>query len=61
MKKNVLNLFRKGGKTKKEERKGEATVSTEFVKGISIEENPFENETPEDVRVYDLDGNEVKD
>ena len=61
MKTNIFNLFKKGGKTAKEERKVQATVNTEFVKGISVEENPFENETPESVRVYDLDGNEVKD
>ena len=32
---------------------------TEFMKGITCEENPFEAETPDSVRTYDLDGNEV--
>lgn len=32
---------------------------TEFLKGILFEENPFEEETPDEIRAYDLCGNEV--
>ena len=31
----------------------------EFMRGISLEENPFENETPAGESFYDLSGNEV--
>lgn len=33
--------------------------ATEFMKGILFEENPFEDETPDEVVAYDLNGNEV--
>lgn len=36
------------------------TMNTEFVKGILFEENPFENEVPEKVVVFDLEGNRVQ-
>ena len=36
-------------------------MSFEFLNGITFEENPFGDETPEKVTIYDLDGNEVKD
>ena len=32
---------------------------TDFMKGISFEENPFEDETPDEIRMYDMNGNEV--
>lgn len=32
---------------------------TEFLKGIILEENPYEDEQPEAVTYYDLSGNEV--
>lgn len=32
-----------------------------FINGISFEENFFENEVPEKLTVYDLDGNEVEE
>lgn len=32
---------------------------TEFLKGIILEENPYEDEQPEIVTYYDLNGNEV--
>lgn len=32
---------------------------TDFMKGITFEENPFESETPDSVQAYDLNGNEV--
>lgn len=32
---------------------------SEFLKGISFEEDPFTNEAPEEIRYYDLAGNEV--
>ena len=32
---------------------------TEFLKGILFEENPYEDETPDEIRAYDLHGNEV--
>ena len=32
---------------------------TQFLDGIIFEENPFENETPDEITVYDLQGNEV--
>lgn len=60
MKKNILNLFKKNIETQKAEKKEGATVNTDFVKSISFEENPFENEIPADTKVYDIDGNEVK-
>ena len=34
--------------------------NNEFLKGIIFEENPFENETPDEIRAYDLQGNEVR-
>lgn len=33
-------------------------MSMEFLNGISFEENPFEDETPDNVVVYTLDGRE---
>lgn len=30
-----------------------------FLAGISFDENPFVDETPEEVKLYDLSGNEV--
>lgn len=60
MKKNILNLFKKGRKTANEKRKGEATVNTEFVKSISFEEDPFADEVPAYTKMYDLEGNEVE-
>ena len=32
---------------------------TDFLKGIILEENPYEDEQPETVAYYDLNGNEV--
>lgn len=32
---------------------------TEFLKGIVFEENPFEDEQPDAVQFFDLQGNEV--
>ena len=34
-------------------------AATEFLKGILFEENPFEEETPDEVVAFDLNGNEV--
>ena len=31
----------------------------EFLRAISLDENPFEDEQPDDIRFYDLSGNEV--
>lgn len=33
--------------------------NNEFLSGILFEENPLENETPDEIRVYDLHGKEV--
>jgi len=33
--------------------------NTEFLKGISFEEDPYEDETPSEIQCFDLDGNEV--
>lgn len=35
-------------------------MNNEFINGISFEENPFDNETPEKVTVYDWKGKEVE-
>ena len=32
---------------------------TEFLKGIIFEEDPYKNETPDEIRAFDLNGNEV--
>lgn len=32
---------------------------TDFLKGIILEENPYEDEQPENETYYDLSGNEV--
>ena len=32
---------------------------TEYLKGIIFEENPYEEEMPDEVTHFDLDGNEV--
>ena len=37
------------------------TVYTDFVASVIIEDDSFMNETPDEVRVYDLDGNEMKE
>lgn len=34
-------------------------INNEFLRSISIEENPFENEQPDETRFFDLSGNEV--
>ena len=34
--------------------------STDFLRGISFEENPLEDEIPDEVRYYDFHGNEVE-
>lgn len=36
-------------------------MNNEFVNGISFDENPFEDEAPENVTVYDWEGNEVEE
>ena len=36
------------------------SMNTDFIKGISFEENPFENETPDETIMYDVNGNEVR-
>ena len=35
-------------------------LNTEFVKGIDFEDEPFEEETPDEIRIYDLNGKEVQ-
>ncbi len=32
---------------------------TEFTRGISFDEDPFEDEEPDEIRFYDTAGNEV--
>lgn len=34
-------------------------MNNEFLRGISLEENMFEGETPDETKFCDLDGNEV--
>lgn len=63
MKKTLWSLLKRGGKTAPEEqtgRKVQATVNTDFVKGIIFEEDPFKGEIPTETKIYDLEGNEVK-
>lgn len=57
MKKRLFDFFRKSN----EPRAGEERehLQTDFVKSIDFEENPFEDETPDEVVLYDRDGNEV--
>ena len=33
--------------------------ASDFLRGISFEENPFEDEVPDEIYAYDLHGNEV--
>lgn len=40
-------------------KKVESGMKNEFLNGITFEEDPFEGEAPESVRVFDLNGNEV--
>ena len=66
MKKSFLDLFKRGGTTAPEnptERKVQATVNTDFAKGISLEEkfeDMFPGEIPDEIRYYDIHGNEVE-
>jgi len=36
-------------------------MNNEFLNGILFEENPFENEMPDNVVVYDIYGNETQE
>lgn len=49
----IKNLF------KQPEKKSVQELNTDFVKSIDFTKNPFENEQPEKVRIYDINGNEV--
>lgn len=60
MKKNIFDFLKRGGKNAPAERKEAATVHTDFIKGISFEEDPFKGENPTETIIYDLDGNEVE-
>ena len=66
MKKNLFDFLKRGGKTapaEQTERKVQATVNTEFAKGISLDEafeDMFPGERPDEVRYYDIHGNEVE-
>ena len=42
------------------ERKPREPLDTDFMRSLIFEDNPFENEEPEIVRVFDVDGNEVE-
>ena len=55
-KRNILELSDAQG-----ERKEGGGMKTEFLDGIVFEENPIENEVPDSVVVYDLNGNEVEE
>ncbi len=39
-------------------RKERADLNTEFFNSISFEENPFEDESPDEVLVYNIDGSD---
>lgn len=41
------------------DRKEAVCMRAEFIDGIDVEENPFENESPDKIVVYDFNGNEV--
>lgn len=45
----------------KNEREEDSYMKSEFLDGISFEENPLASETPDRVIVYDVNGNEVKE
>ena len=57
MEKHLFDFLKKDndGRESAEKKGGQ----TEFVKSLFFEENPFDNETPEEVVLYDRDGNEV--
>lgn len=57
MEKHLFDFLRKGNADREPAEKKDG--QTEFVKSIFFEENPFEDETPEEVVLYDRDGNEV--
>lgn len=62
MKKRLIDFLKKDNRAGGEpaDKKESTTMQTEFVKGIEFEENPFEDETPDNVKLYDLDGKEVQ-
>lgn len=63
MKKSFFRGLKKDEKPATAERKGAATVHTEFAKGITLDENfeeMFPGEIPDEVKYYDIHGNEVK-
>lgn len=65
MKKSLFSFMKRGAKNapaEQTERKV-ATVNTEFAKGISLDESfedMFPGERPDEVRFYDIHGNEVE-
>lgn len=54
----LLNFF-KTTKSQKAETEVGDLLNKDFLKGIALDDNPFEAETPDDIQIYDLDGNEV--
>lgn len=63
MKKPLFSFLKKEQKKENLNRKEIKTVNSEFAKGISLEESfeeMFPGEIPDEVKVYDLKGNEVK-
>ena len=59
----LFDFFNKNKTNKKLNGKERKTVNTEFAKGINLEqsfEDMFPDEIPEEVKAYDLNGNEVE-
>lgn len=57
-----MELFKRRNKSAPAAQQGrrEDIVNTDFMNGISFEADPFQDETPTDIKVYDLNGNEVE-
>lgn len=54
----MLDFFR-FKKKKNINKKGEKDMNTEFLKGITFDDGGMPASEADDIRVYDLDGNEI--
>lgn len=59
MRKRLFDFFRKGNVGREGEQR--EPLQTDFIKSLDLEEeNPFADETPDEIAFYDLQGSEVR-
>lgn len=59
MRKRLFDFFRKGNDSREGEQR--EPLQTDFIKSLDLEEeNPFADETPDEIVLYDLQGREVR-